>query len=407
MKIGLLAYHSAINFGATLQLLSTYMYLKNHGHSPVIINWVAADMERDYTNATPSAQLSAHRHLRKLLWHETSLCLTEQDVAEVIKAENIEAVIIGSDAVCQHHTKRERTIFPCRKIIAIEPATSDRIFPNPFWALWNELLPHPIPVAVLSASSQDSQYKYFPKTTCAAMKKQIMSYNYVSVRDVWTQDMFVHVTHGASIPEVTPDPVFAFEQNAGTLLPSKEEIQHKYNLPEKYILLSFINEKIVSQQWIDCFQETACADGYTCVKLPFSQKESFGKMRKSMSLPLSPLEWFAIIKNSSGYVGNNMHPIVVSLHTGTPFFSFDNYGIKKFNGLLASDQSSKIKHILHSAALEDWRISCISKTFSAPNPNNIYRRLISFDYNKSKAFAGEYYKQYQDMMANIIHALTV
>ena len=108
-----------------------------------------------------------------------------------------------------------------------------------------------------------------------------------------------------------------------------------------------IYEKIVSQQWIDCFQETACADGYTCVKLPFSQKESFGKMRKSISLPLSPLEWFAIIKNSSGYVGNNMHPIVVSLHTGTPFFSFDNYGIKKFNGLLASDQSSKIKHILH------------------------------------------------------------
>ena len=108
MKIGLLAYHSAINFGATLQLLSTYMYLKNHGHYPVIINWVAADMESDYDNGSPTAQLSAHRQLRKLLWHETSLCRTEQDVAEAIKAEGIEAVIIGSDAVCQHHTKRER-----------------------------------------------------------------------------------------------------------------------------------------------------------------------------------------------------------------------------------------------------------------------------------------------------------
>lgn len=28
MRIGLLAYHSAINFGATLQLLSTYMFLR-------------------------------------------------------------------------------------------------------------------------------------------------------------------------------------------------------------------------------------------------------------------------------------------------------------------------------------------------------------------------------------------
>ena len=407
MKIGLLAYHSAINFGATLQLLSTYMYLKNHGHYPVIINWVAADMESDYDNGSPTAQLSAHRQLRKLLWHETSLCRTEQDVAEAIKAEGIEAVIIGSDAVCQHHTKRERTIFPCRKIIAIEPATSDRLFPNPFSALWNDLLPHPIPVAVLSASSQDSQYKYFPKTTCAAMKKQIMSYNYVSVRDAWTQDMFVYVTKGASMPEVTPDPVFAFEQNAGSLLPSKEETLRRYNLPEKYILLSFINERTVSQQWINSFQETAAADGYTCVKLPFSQKDGFGKMRKNIPLPLSPLDWFAIIKYSSGYVGNNMHPIVVSLHTGTPFFSFDNYGLKRFNGLLASDRSSKIKHILHSAALEDWRISCISKTFSAPSPNNIYNRLKSFDCNKSKTFARGYYKRYQDMMENIIQSLTV
>ena len=31
MRIGLLAYHSAINFGATLQLLSTYMFFKNNG----------------------------------------------------------------------------------------------------------------------------------------------------------------------------------------------------------------------------------------------------------------------------------------------------------------------------------------------------------------------------------------
>ena len=57
MKIGLLAYHSAINFGATLQLLSTYMYLKNHAHSPIVINWVAADLEESYSNYTPAVQL--------------------------------------------------------------------------------------------------------------------------------------------------------------------------------------------------------------------------------------------------------------------------------------------------------------------------------------------------------------
>ena len=45
MRIGLLAYHSAINFGATLQLLSTYMFFKNNGYEPIVINWVASDLE--------------------------------------------------------------------------------------------------------------------------------------------------------------------------------------------------------------------------------------------------------------------------------------------------------------------------------------------------------------------------
>ena len=44
MKIGLLAYHSVCNFGAMLQLLSTYMFLKNHGHEPMFINLVAKDL---------------------------------------------------------------------------------------------------------------------------------------------------------------------------------------------------------------------------------------------------------------------------------------------------------------------------------------------------------------------------
>ena len=53
MKIGLLAYHSVCNFGAMLQLLSTYMFLENHGHEPVVINWVAKDLEEYYTQNTP------------------------------------------------------------------------------------------------------------------------------------------------------------------------------------------------------------------------------------------------------------------------------------------------------------------------------------------------------------------
>lgn len=406
MKIGLLAYHSAINFGATLQLLSTYCYLKNHGHQPIIINWIAPDLTSSYQQGSPSSQLCAHQALRKRIWSETRLCQCNQDVADVILSENIEAVIIGSDAVCQHHTLRERLVFPCRKIIGVEPVTSDRTFPNPFWATWLRLLPSPIPVAVLSASNQDSQYKYFSRKLRQAMDAQVRTYSYLSVRDTWTRDMFVHITDGTICPDVTPDPVFAFENNATSLIPSREEILNKFGLPEKYLLFSFINNNTVDQSWIDDMQTIAGHNGYICVKLPFSNKNGFGEYDKKIELPLSPLDWFALIKYSGGYIGHNMHPIVVSIHTNTPFFSFDNYGLKRFNGLLPTDKSSKIKHILETAGLNDWRISCISKRFQAPTAKVIFKKLMAFDKDKSKAFADTYYAKYLSMMDAIISSLT-
>lgn len=406
MKIGLLAYHSAINFGATLQLLSTYSYLLNHKHQPVIINWVATDLEENYKRHTSLEQLGTYKKLRGTIWKETALCRTEHDVAQVIKDENIEAVIIGSDAVCQHHTVRERLAFPCRKIIAIESATGDRLFPNPFWATWNNELPSPIPVAILSASNQDSKYRYFSRSLCRAMARQVKSYSYISVRDTWTRDMFAHITGNSIIPEVTPDPVFAFSHNAKKLVPGHEEILKKFNLPEKYLLFSFCNNKTVEQSWIDEFQTIAGHDGYTCVKLPFSDKNGFGSFHKEIHLPLSPLDWFALIKYSYGYIGHNMHPIVVAIHTGTPFFSFDNYGLKKFNGLLTSDKSSKIRHLLETAGLEDCRISCISKKFRSPSAAEIYGRLKSFNADTSKAFADKYYKKYLSTMNTITTTLT-
>ncbi len=405
MKIGLLAYHSACNFGATLQLLSTYMYFKNAGYEPVIINWVAADLEEFYQRITPQAQYQLQEDLRKQIWNETILCRTIEEVARIIEQEKIEAVVIGSDAVCQHHPLLERILFPTRTVIHIQKLTQDRMFPNPFWGLFNTYLQNPVPVAVLSASSQDSAYKYIPCKTRQEMAKAIKQYKYISVRDSWTADMIATITHDQRHPQVTPDPVFAFNYNAGALVPSQDDICKRFDLPERYILLSFINQTTVSQQWLTNFEELAALEGITCVMLPFSHKASFGKLTHQIDLPLSPLDWYALIKYATGYVGHNMHPIIVSLHNQTPFFSFDNYGIKRLNALISSDKSSKIRHILDLASLADQRISCIHRYFKAPAPAWVLNRILHFDTTKSKFFADRYYAKYQEMMQSIETAI--
>jgi len=405
MKIGLLAYHSAINFGATLQLLSTYSYLQRHGHEPVVINWVAPDLEDYYKKVATKEQLSEQLATRQRLWNETARCSSSEDVARVIELEQIEAVIIGSDAVAQHHSFLERVAFPCRTIIGVNGTHSDCQFPNAFWADWQDSLTQRIPVAVISASSQDSAYRYMQFGLRKAMEKRVMAYDYLSVRDTWTQKMMQHITHGRRIPKVTPDPVFAFSQNASSVLPSREEILERFQLPERYVLMSFINSRTVSQDWINRFSEVAKADGTTCVMLPFAHSASFGLLKKIISLPFSPVDWYALICYSEGYVGHNMHPIVVSMHNGVPFFSFDNYGTKRFNGLLPTDSSSKIRHILQQADLMEQRVSCISKTFTAPSPEDVYRQLRQIDKDKEGEFARRYLESYNDMMATVIDIL--
>ena len=405
MKIGLLSYHAVCNFGATLQLLSTCGYLCKHGHTPIIINWVPKDLEESYKVHTPDVQYIRQQELRDQIWNETALCRTMEDVVNVITENGIEAVIIGSDAVCQHHTLLERIVFPCHKIIAIQKATSDRLFPNPFWALWNQLLEHPIPVAMMSASCQDSVYKYFSRGLCRRMATPINSFKYVSVRDEWTQEMFRHVTRNKITPPITPDPVFAFMPNTGELLPSFGELRQKFDLPDKYFLFSFHNGKTVSQKWLDEFQTIAKEEGILCVNLPFSEKESFGKLEHSIHLPVTPLEWFAVIKYSSGYIGHNMHPIVVSLHCGVPFFSFDNYGLKHLNGILTTDRSSKIKHILTRAGLLSQRESCISRNYHPLGPDIVYQRIKEFPLDCSLNFSNQYYIRYLQMMDEITRSL--
>lgn len=404
MKIGLLAYHAVCNFGAMLQLLSTYMFLKHHGHEPLIINWVAKDLENYYAQNTPISQIENQLKLRLQLWKETALCRTIKDVANIISNEQIDAVIIGSDAVAQHHPLFERIVFPCRNIIAINSVTSDVVFPNPFWGIWTDYLDKPVPVALMSAASQDSKYKYISKKLRKQMKERIMAFSYVSVRDVDTQKMFSFITEGQCCPPVTPDPVFAFNQNAASLVPSKEELMKKYGLSGKYMLISFKNDKRcnVSQTWLNKFQDIAKHHGIQCVSLPFSTSRSASELDKEIDLPLNPINWYALLKYSCGYIGNNMHPIVVCIHNAVPFFSFDNYGTKHANGLFCDSSTSKICHILKVAKLLDCRIASNSLFRRTPSPDHVFNKLQTFDKAKCTTFAQDYLSKYNEMMTAIL-----
>lgn len=401
MKIGLLAYHAACNFGAFLQLLSTVEYIKRQGDEPIVINWIPKDFRKDYEKRSLSEVRSLYAHLREIYYPMTRLCETEKQVAIVIEEENIEAVIIGSDAVTQHHPLRERIHFPCRRIIYIAHPTSDRMFPNCFWGSFNKYLNKPIPMAMISGSSQDSKYYFIKGRTKVDMKKSILDFRYVSVRDDWTRKMIEYITDGEVVPKVTPDPVFAFNNNALHLVPSKEDVIKKFDIPDDYIILSFKGNKSVNQNWINELQKLANAKGIACVKLPYADAPAFGDIQYSVGEVVTPIEWYALIKYSRGYIGNNMHPIVTSIANGVPFFSFDNYGIPMIDGKETNGESSKIYHILKKADLLDCRVFIHSKDYNPISPKDALDKIFKFNIEREVEFADLYYKQYEIMMDEV------
>ena len=188
--------------------------------------------------------------------------------------------------------------------------------------------------------------------------------------------------------------------NVPEVLENSSKILARFNLPEKYLLVSFKKKiKGIDEQWMANLEKEAKARGYELFALPLPEKLISYGVTKSIDLPISPIEWYTLIANSVGYIGQNMHPIVVSLHNANPFFSFDYYGLS--SDIDKTDSSSKISHILKTAGFSDYRISSVGKEVSI-TPNHVLDKIESFDKEKCKQFSDKYLKQYLAMMNEIL-----
>jgi hypothetical protein len=402
MNIGILTYNSVFNFGANLQAISTANYLRNNGYTPIFINWVPEELENKYATSVSEEQKQAHIEAKKNYMTESSLCRTDDDVLKVIKQNTIEGIIIGSDAVLQHFeiplkVKLKSILKPSH---LYSRYTRDRLFPNPYWGSFFQKLEKKIPVVIMSGSSQNANYMSFKPETMKRMTNNLLFFSYISVRDTWTSNMLAHITEKKIIPEVTPDPVFGFNFNVPEIKENAKKILEKFNLPEKYLLVSF-KKRIegIDDTWMQAFEQKAKDRGYAVFALPLPEKLISYGLTKSIALPVSPLEWYSLIINSSGYIGQNMHPIVVSLHNANPFFSFDYYGLDKVND--EDDSSSKISHILKVAGLSDYRVSSVGQKVKI-SPDFVLDKIQNFETKKSEEFRNLYLSRYKNMMEKII-----
>lgn len=405
MKIGILTYGRIANFGANLQCTSTYMYLLSHGHNPIYIYYLPKDLYNSIErNREINPQIQAHYdYFDSIVKNSTNLCHTPEDINKAIKDNSIEAVIIGADAVLQHHPLLSRIRFrKGARFVYLDDITKDRLFPNLFWGYGVD---DRVKIAMMSVSCQNSEYSLFLPSVKRKMRNALKRFGYISVRDLWTQKMIMHIDKTRNVP-ITPDPVFAFNYNMSSLIPTKDAISEKFDLPEKYVVLSFFAQSL-SIQCLESIKDLFKRKKIECVVLPMpiqgvNFKHGFDKVVKA---PLSPLDWYAIIKYSVGYIGENMHPIVTCLHNGVPCFSIDNWGRRGVFNQIKNDGSSKTADIMRIFDVVEYRKSILQRPCKV-DALEIYNAIINFPVDKIKTKSNDYYQRYENLMDSILNYFT-
>ncbi len=390
-KIAIVTHCIANNYGANLQALSTACYLKNKQYEPVFITW------GDYlSNNTPLEQVEIHStFLKKNGFIVSEPCHTDQDFLNVIDDYHIQNIIVGSDCVLTYQSPK----FPyklTRKGIKKIAIPKDYDFPNPFWLPY--LKGHKdIKRFLLSASCGGGKMGRINNSIQKEMYDLISCFDYISVRDTFTYH-FLHKIVPDDIIHLTPDPVFGFNHNFNGV-PSKEDIKKKFNLPDDYLVISFYQYYWPNQKWADTLKEEAHKHNYVCVGVPMPQGGRNSSFDIDIELPLDPLDWYSLIKYSKGYIGNNMHPVIVALHNRIPFFSYNIHGQSILRNRIQLLRTSKEYDLLKRFGLEGNLV---------PQPlinwipaKSVIKRIIKFDLNKAIGVSSKMETEYIAMMDDI------
>ena len=411
MRIGILTYHCPPNFGAQLQAVSTIGYLKRMGHEPIIINWYAKDLEEMYSHRIPRNQLTCHEKFTKQCFPLSKKCQTEDELITEIDALNLDGIVVGSDALFKYQPLNTRRVFSKRKLKYIyhDAISCEMIKGNPFFGLFIDKLKRFVPAVAYAVSSQNCPFRRMQKKEKILMADALSHFINISVRDLWTKDMVEYVTGGKNV-RICPDPVFSFNQNCIFSIPSKKEITAKYKLKDNYVLFSF-SEWYVSANYINSIAKEFECHGVQPVGLPMPEKLFHSDINKNVYLPISPIDWYALIIHSQGYVGERMHPIIVCLHNSIPFFVFDEYGIKEKKGfikkkLIYNCESSKTYAIVSEADFID-NLHSYKSGLQLPCPKYVWNMIHSFDKLKCQQFSLTKQMEYEKGMNESIQYLKI
>lgn len=298
MKIGVLTYHSCLNYGANLQLYATVKSLERMGHDVFAFDNqnCCAGVIRDFVIT----------HVRL-----TRPCTTDEEFRQETIRLGIEVILVGSDAVLW--------FLPGKK-------EGHGAYPNPFWLRWARHLP--VRKALIAASSMGVMFPKLNRELRVNLKKDLGCFDYISVRDKWT--LYFMKWLGVQGADLTFDPTSALLELIDLRArPLPDGLNSK-----KYFLFTFSNAD-KADTWLGGATAIAHTIGMkTCFVCHPDHLCSVKNVDACISDVMDPLDWLALLIQSAGYVGERFHPIVLSHFFKVPYLSCDYYSESGFKYFL-------------------------------------------------------------------------
>ncbi len=338
MRIGILTYHSCLNYGASLQLYASAKALERQGHEVFVYD--------NQENAEHACRRFAEGHFRL-----TEKCLVDEDFRSATLRHEIDTVLVGSDAVLW--------FLP-------NTAAGRGAYPNPFWLRWADDLP--VRKALIAASCMGVMFPKCSRSQRQQIAKDLASFDYISVRDNWTEKFMMWA--GVSSYDLVFDPTSCLPQLvdfSSASLPGGLE-------RGKYIMLTF-SESSRAESWLKRMTNEAHARGLKTCFIPHPDRP-FAQAIADYCVEevLDPLEWLALLANAAGYVGERFHPIVLSAFFRTPFVSSDYYSYSGLRSVL--NIRSKTRDFCKRIGASK-RVVPADRFFLVSKPGRVIDRVLS------------------------------
>lgn len=331
MKVGILTFHDAHNYGAVLQAYALKKHIKKLGHNVRIINYHHYTIPDGFPKSNNEKRWEKFNNfIKKLIDYEEEVYQTEEELEKL----DIDFWICGSDQI------------------------------------WNTEITNGINKGFfLNFKTKGKKISYavsmgipeLPKEHEEEFKKCVENLDYISVREETLKKYVEKFTDKPVIKTIDP-----------TLLLEKEEYEELI-LENRYGEYILINELGPDERLVQIAQKLASERNLKIIELNDKKKENYFCEQVSDA---SPKEYLTLIKNANAIVTNSFHGTVFSI-----IFEKEFYTITRFN------RNSRMENILDIVDMRDRLITKVEEVDNVKKQDyNKAHENLKIEVEKSKRF---------------------